>query len=48
MFITDPLIAETVAVWTTALFIRMKGFDNVILEGDSMGVVQSLQGEEQS
>jgi ribonuclease HI len=48
MFITDPLIVETVAVWTAALFIRIKGFDNVILEGDSMGVVQSLQGEEQS
>ena len=41
-------IAETVAVCTAALFIRIKGFDNVILEGDSMEVVQSLQGEEQS
>jgi ribonuclease HI len=36
------------SAWTAACFIKMKDFDKVILEGDSMGVVQSLLGEEQS
>ena len=46
-FITDPLNAETIAAWTAACFIRLKGFDKIILEGDSMGVVQNLIGEAQ-
>jgi ribosomal protein S4E len=46
--VTDPLIAEIIVVWITAHFITQKGFRNVIFEGDSMGVVKSLQDEEQS
>jgi hypothetical protein len=47
LFITNPLNEETIAAWTVACFIQLKGFDKVILEGDSMGVVQSLTGEDQ-
>jgi hypothetical protein len=46
--VTDPLVAETIAAWTAARFITQKGFGNAILEGDSLGVVNSLQNEEQS
>jgi ribonuclease HI len=46
--VSDPLIAETIAVWKATRFIKHKGFGNVILEGDSLGVVNSLQDEEQS
>jgi ribonuclease HI len=45
--INDPLNAETIAAWAAACFIRLKGFDKIILEGDSMGVVQSLTGDAQ-
>jgi ribonuclease HI len=44
--VSDPLTAETIAVWTVARFIQHKGFNNVILEGDSLGVVNSLHDEE--
>ena len=46
--VTDPLVAETIAAWTAARFITQKGFGNVIFEGDSLGVANSLQNEEQS
>jgi ribonuclease HI len=46
--VSDPLVAETIAVWTAARFIKYKGLDNVVLEGDSLGVVNCLQEEEPS
>jgi hypothetical protein len=58
--VSDPLIAETIAVWTAVRFIKHKDFGNVLLEGDSLdfgnvllegdslGVVKSLYDEEQS
>ncbi|XP_059429159.1 uncharacterized protein LOC132162969 [Corylus avellana] len=46
MFITDPTTAEALAAWKLAdLCVRME-LDNVILEGDSMEVVQALRKEE--
>lgn len=48
LYITDPMTAEAVAVWTAAQFIRQLGIEHAILEGDSLEVVQSLQGEKKS
>lgn len=44
-FVTDPMTAEAVGAWSAAQFVRQLGMDQIILEGDSLGVVQSLQGE---
>ena len=46
--VTDPLTAETIAAWTAAQFVTQKGYGNVIFEGDSLVVVNSLQNEEPS
>jgi ribonuclease HI len=46
--VSDPLIAETIAVWTAARFIKHKGLDNVVFEGDSLGVMNNLLEEEPS
>ena len=46
--IIDPLVAKIVAAWSTAQFIRQLEIDHVIVEGDSLGVIQSLGGEDKS
>jgi ribonuclease HI len=44
--VSDPVTAEIIAAWTAARFIVQQGYGNVILEGDALGVVQSLQSED--
>jgi ribonuclease HI len=46
--ITDPLVAEIVAAWSAAQFIRHLEIDHVLVEGDSLGVIQSLGGVDRS
>jgi ribonuclease HI len=47
-YITDPLTAEAVAAWTAATLIGQLELKDVILEGDSLSVVQVLRSEERS
>jgi hypothetical protein len=47
-YITDPLIAEAVAVWVAVEFISQFGFQSVMLERDSLVVVQALCSEDKS
>ncbi|XP_059429020.1 uncharacterized protein LOC132162809 [Corylus avellana] len=44
-YITDPLFAEMVAAWSAAHLIRQLNIDQIILEGDSLGVVRCLTEE---
>jgi ribonuclease HI len=47
-FITDPTTAEALAAWRMADICVRLGFTEVILEGDSLEVVQALNREEPS
>ncbi|XP_062155083.1 uncharacterized protein LOC133863104 [Alnus glutinosa] len=42
-YIVDPLTAETVVVWHAARLVCEMGFQNVLMEGDSLSVIQELQ-----
>jgi ribonuclease HI len=42
-YIVDPLTAEIVAVWHDARWACEMGYQNVLMEGDSMNVIQELQ-----
>lgn len=46
--ITDPLVAKTVADQSATQFIRQLEIGQVIVEGDSLGVIQSLGGKDSS
>jgi hypothetical protein len=45
-FITDPSTAEALAAWRLAEICVRLGFNEVILEGDSLEVVQALNRDE--
>lgn len=47
-YITDPAVAETSVAWLTVEFSQQLGYTNVILEGDSLEVIQALRSEESS
>jgi hypothetical protein len=45
-FLTDPTSAEALAAWKSATLCVRLGFPDVLLEGDSLEVVQALNREE--
>lgn len=47
-YVQDPDAAETIALWKAILFCLDRGFQSVILEGDSLHVVEALRQEGRS
>lgn len=45
-FITEPAMTEAIGAWQTAMFGRRLGLSKVIVEGDSLEVVQALRKED--
>jgi hypothetical protein len=43
--VTNPATLEAIAAWKMADVYMLMGFQKVILEGDSLEVVQALQGD---
>jgi hypothetical protein len=45
-YICDLVVAEAMSMWTMAALVGQLGFMDVILEGDSLEVVQAIKREE--